>query len=116
MELAHPYRQLRRLIGDAAPNLVEEWKWNSPVWSHNGNVLAIGAFQDHVKINFFKGATLEDAQGIFNAGLDAKASRAIDIHEGERINEAAIKSLVRAAAALNDSKATKKTSAARKRS
>jgi hypothetical protein len=99
--------RLRKLIGDAAPELVEDWKWNTPVWSHKGNVLAVGAFQDHVKINFFKGASLDDPHGLFNAGLDAKASRAIDIHERDRIDEAGLKQLVRAATALNGG-ATKK--------
>src|SRR2546427_556642 len=93
--------QLRTLIHDAVPELMEEWKWNTPVWSHNGNVLAAGAFQDHVKVNFFKGASLDDPHGLFNAGLEAKASRAIDIRKGDRIKEAALKELVRAAAALN---------------
>ena len=59
-------------------SIVEEWKWETPVWSHNGNVLAFGAFKDHIKINFFKGALLDDPQGLFNAGLDAKKTRAID--------------------------------------
>jgi hypothetical protein len=93
--------QLRKLIRDAAPDAVEEWKWNTPVWSQNGNVLALGAFQDHVKINFFKGASLDDPHGLFNAGLEAKASRSIDMQEGDRINTAALKDLVRAAVALN---------------
>jgi hypothetical protein len=79
--LAH----LRELIRGAAPDLVEEWKWNTPVWSHNGNVVAVGAFQDHIKVNFFKGASLDDPQRLFNAGLDAKATRAIDIYEGDRL-------------------------------
>jgi hypothetical protein len=92
---------LRKLIREASPDLIEEWKWNSPVWSHNGNVIAIGAFQDHVKVNFFKGASLNDSHHLFNAGLDAKATRSIDIHENQRINEAALKNLVRAAVALN---------------
>ncbi|MGH7719453.1 MAG: DUF1801 domain-containing protein [Gemmatimonadaceae bacterium] len=96
--------RLRKLIGDAAPELVEEWKWNTPVWSMGGNVLAIGAFEDHVKINFFKGASLSDSHGLFNAGLEAKASRAIDLREGDRIDEAALKGLVRAAADLNRGK------------
>jgi hypothetical protein len=96
--------RLRKLIGDAAPELVEEWKWNTPMWSCNGNVVAVGAFKDHVKINFFKGASLDDPRGLFNAGLEAKASRAIDLHAGERINEAALKELVRAAVALNRGK------------
>lgn len=97
--------RLRKLILDAAPDLVEEWKWNTPVWSHNGNVVAIGAFQDHVKVNMFKGASLDDPQGLFNAGLDAKASRAIDLRRGDVIDEAAFKDLVRAALALNRGKA-----------
>jgi hypothetical protein len=91
--------RLRKLIRDAAPDLVEEWKWNTPVWSHNGNVVAVGAFRDHVKVNLFQGASLVDPQGLFNAGLDAKASRAIDIHQGAAIDEAAFKELVRAAVA-----------------
>jgi hypothetical protein len=93
--------QLRRLIGDAAPDAIEEWKWNTPVWSQNGNIVAIGAFADHVKVNFFKGASLDDPQRLFNAGLEAKASRGIDVHEGERINATGLKDLVRAAVALN---------------
>ena len=96
--------QLRKLIGEATPGVVEEWKWNTPVWSRNGNVVAVGAFRDHVKVNFFKGAMLDDAHGLFNAGLDAKASRAIDIRKGDRIKAAALKDLVRAAVALNRGK------------
>ena len=96
--------RLRKTIVEAVPGLVEEWKWNTPVFSLNGNVVAAGAFKDHVKVNFFKGALLKDPNGLFNAGLDAKASRAIDIHEGEALNEAALKDLVRAAAALNGAK------------
>src|SRR5262249_27439489 len=97
--------RLRKLILDAAPGLAEEWKWNTPVWSQNGNVVAVGAFQDHVKVNFFKGALLEDPHHLFNAGLDAKTSRAIDIHEGDVINEAALKELIRSAASAKDVKA-----------
>src|SRR3979411_2369815 len=81
--------RLRKVILDSAPGLIEDWKWNTPVWSHNGNVLAAGAFLDHGKCNFFKVASLSDPKHLFNAGLDAKASRAIDIHEGETLNEAA---------------------------
>jgi|SRR5215471_518908 len=95
--------RLRRLILAAAPVLVEEWKWNTPVWSHNGNVVAAGAFQDHCKINFFKGASLDDPDGLFNAGLDAKATRAIDIREGDILNEAALMQLIRTAVAHNSS-------------
>jgi len=107
-------KQLRKRILDAAPELVEEWKWNTPVWSHHGNVVAVGAFQDHVKINFFKGASLDDPHRLFNAGLDAKATRAIDLHKGERINEAAFKTLVRAAASTA-AKPARKTPRARTR-
>ena len=95
--------RLRKLILEAAPELTEEWKWDTPVWSQKGNVVAAGVFKDHVKLNFFKGASLEDPNGLFNAGLDAKATRAIDIHEGEAINEAALKDLVRTAVAHNAS-------------
>ena len=93
--------RLRKLILDAAPELTEEWKWDTPVWSHKGNVVAAGVFKDHVKFNFSKGASLEDPNGLFNAGLDAKATRAIDIAEGEAIHEAALKDLVRTAVAHN---------------
>jgi hypothetical protein len=107
--------RLRGLILAAAPDLVEEWKWNTPVWSRKGNVLAIGAFQDHVKINVFKGASLADPHGLFNAGLDAKASRAVDIHDGDAINETALSDLVRAAVALNRGTAKPRTAAAQKK-
>lgn len=94
-------KQLRRLILDAAPGMVEEWKWDTPVWSANGSVVAVGAFKDHVKVNFFNGALLKDPHKLFNAGLEAKTSRAIDIAEHDDINEAALKDLIRAAVAFN---------------
>ena len=100
--------RLRKLILEAAPGITEEWKWGTAVWSHNGNVVAVGAFKDHLKINFFKGASLKDPKGLFNAGLDAKATRAIDLHEGDKINEAVLKELIRAAVALNTSGGKKK--------
>ena len=100
--------RLRKLIHDAAPELAEDWKWGTPVWAHKGNVVAIGAFNDHVKLNFFKGASLEDPQGLFNAGLDAKATRAIDFFQGDNISEPALKKLVRAAVNLNASGGKKK--------
>ena len=100
--------RLRRLIREAAPELTEEWKWDTPVWSYKGNVVAAGVFKDHVKLNFFKGASLNDPQGLFNAGLDAKATRAIDMAEGEEINESALKELVRAGVAYNTSGSKKK--------
>ena len=99
--------RLRQLILEADPALVEEWKWETPVWSHNGNVVAAGAFKDHVKFNFFKGASLQDPHGLFNAGLDAKATRAIDFHEGDTLNEPALQELIRAAVAQNTSKQKK---------
>ena len=100
--------RLRKLILAAAPGITQEWKWGTAVWSHKGNVVAIGAFKDHLKINFFKGASLQDPKGLFNAGLEAKATRAIDLHEGDKINEAALKDLIRAAVALNTVSGKKK--------
>jgi hypothetical protein len=100
--------RLRVLILEAAPELTEEWKWDTPVWSYKGNVVAAGVFKDHVKLNFFKGASLEDPKGLFNAGLDAKATRAIDLTEDEEIDEAALKDLVRTAVAYNASGSKKK--------
>src|SRR3990170_5280434 len=93
--------RLRKLILAAAPDVTEEWKWGTAVWSHKGNVVAVGAFKDHLKINFFKGASLKDPQGLFNAGLDAKATRAIDLREGDKVDEPALRDLVRAAVDQN---------------
>lgn len=100
--------RLRKLIREAAPELAEEWKWDTPVWSYKGNVVAAGVFKDHVKLNFFKGASLPDPNKLFNAGLEAKATRAIDIQEDGTIDEAALTDLVRAAVAYNDSGSKKK--------
>jgi hypothetical protein len=100
--------RLRKVILDAAPDLAEEWKWGTAVWTSNGLVCAAGAFKDHVKLNFFKGASLKDPKRLFNAGLDAKSTRAIDFNEGVRIDEAALKALIRSAAAYNLAPATKK--------
>lgn len=100
--------RLRKLILESAPELTEEWKWDTPVWSYKGNVVAAGVFKDHVKLNFFKGASLSDPNGLFNAGLDAKTTRAIDLHEGEQIDESAFKDLVRAAVTYNASGRKKK--------
>src|SRR5215467_219807 len=104
--------RLRKLILEAAPGIVEEWKWNTPVWSLKKNIVAVGAFQDHVKVNFFQGASLNDPHGLFNAGLEAKATRAIDIYKDDVVNEAALKDLIRAAVELNSARPkpnTKKT-------
>ena len=100
--------QLRKTILEAAPDLVEEWKWDTPVFSHKGNVVATGVFKDHVKLNFFKGASLPDPKKLFNAGLEAKATRAIDITEGDKLDEAALKDLIRAAVDFNASGGKKK--------
>ena len=100
--------RLRALIREAAPELTEEWKWDTPVWSYRGNVAAAGVFKDHVKLNFFKGASLQDPKGLFNSGLDAKATRAIDIREGEKVDEAALKDLIRTAVAYNATGGKKK--------
>ena len=95
--------RLRNLILEAAPELTEEWKWETPVWSYKGNVVAAGAFKDHLKLNFFKGASLKDPKKIFNTGLEARTSRGIDIKKGGFIDEAALQELVRAAVALDAS-------------
>ena len=100
--------QLRKLILEAAPGITEEWKWDTPVWAHNGLVCATGAFKDHVKVNFFKGASLKDPKRLFNAGLEAKATRAIDFSEGDKIDASALKDLIRAAVALNVSSGPKR--------
>jgi hypothetical protein len=95
---------LRNLIHEADPEIIEQWKWFTAVFAHGGNVCAIAAFKDHVKLNFFAGAALPDPAKVINAGLDSKASRAIDFHQGDEINEQAVRDLVRAAVALNPKK------------
>jgi hypothetical protein len=100
--------RLRQLIHEAAPDITEEWKWGTAVWSQNGLVCSAGAFKDHVKLNFFKGASLKDPKGLFNAGLDAKATRAIDFSQGDDMDEAALKDLIRTAVAYNMSGSKKK--------
>jgi hypothetical protein len=101
--------RLRQLVLETDPALLEEWKWDTPVWSKHGNVVAAGVFKDHVKLNFFKGAVLPDPHRLFNAGLEAKATRAIDIHAGDTIDEPALQELIRAAVAQNASKKTRQT-------
>jgi len=93
--------KLRKIIHDADSAITEEWKWNTAVYSHNGLVIAVGAFKGNVKMNFFQGASLPDPHKLFNAGLEAKKTRAIDLHEGDKINEPALKDLIRAAIAQN---------------
>jgi len=97
---------VRALIKQSVPEVVEEWKWRGvPVWSHNGIICTGETYKSVVKLTFAKGASLEDPAGLFNASLEGNTRRAIDIHEGEAINEDAFKTLIRAAAALNRSKA-----------
>ena len=100
--------RLRKLILATDADITEEWKWETPVFALKGNVVAVGAFSDHVKLNFFKGASLSDPHSQFNAGLEAKATRAIDIHEGDVLNESALRDLIRAAIALNTAGGKKK--------
>ena len=94
--------QVRKLIHDADPDIQEEWKWmGTPVFSHDGIVCTGESYKQVVKLTFAKGASLEDPKKLFNSSLDGNVRRAIDIHEGEKINEAAFKQLVRAAVKLN---------------
>src|SRR6266571_8125772 len=93
--------KLRKIIHEAEPQIAEEWKWNTAVFSHNGLVVAVGAFKGNVKMNFFQGANLPDPRKLFNAGLDAKKMRSIDFHEGDAVDESALKELVRTAVAHN---------------
>jgi hypothetical protein len=97
--------RLRTLVKEADPEVVEEWKWNVPVWSHDGLICTGETYKNVVKMTFAKGAALKDPSGLFNSSLEGNTRRAIDFHEGERINEQALKTLVRAAVALNHSTA-----------
>jgi hypothetical protein len=99
-------RRLRTLVREADPEVVEEWKWRGvPVWSHDGMICTGETYKDVVKMTFARGAALKDPSGLFNASLDGSTRRAIDIHEGERIDEEALKALIRAAVTLNQSTA-----------
>jgi hypothetical protein len=101
--------RVRALIKQALPEVVEEWKWRGvPVWSHNGIICTGETYKSVVKLTFAKGASLGDPSGLFNASLEGNTRRAIDIHEGEDINEGAFKALMSAAAALNAVSSKKK--------
>jgi hypothetical protein len=107
--------RMRKLIKEADPDVVEEWKWvkpsspGTPVWSHDGIITTGETYKNVVKLTFAKGASLEDPAGLFNSSLEGNTRRAIDIHEGEEIDESAFKELVREAVALNSSgKSSKK--------
>ena len=95
--------QIRALIRQADPEIVEEWKWENPVWSHDGLVCTGESYKNVVKMTFAKGAALQDPSGLFNSSLGGSTRRAIDIHEGERINEDALRALIRSAVAVNTS-------------
>lgn len=102
--------RLRTLIRQADPDVVEEWKWvkpssgGTPVWSHAGGICTGEVYKNVVKLTFFKGASLEDPSGLFNSSLEGKVRRAIDVHEGDRIDENALKALILEAVDLNVSK------------
>src|SRR5438309_1368808 len=97
--------RLRALIKAADPDVVEEWKWNVPVWSHDGIICTGETYKQAVKLTFLKGASVKDPSKIFNSSLEGNARRAIDFHEGDKVDEKAFKALIRAAIALNQSKA-----------
>jgi len=98
--------RLRSLVKEADPDVIEEWKWRGvPVWSHNGLICTGETYKNVVKMTFAKGAALKDPSRLFNSSLDGNIRRAIDFHEGETVDEEALKTLVRAAVALNKSKA-----------
>src|SRR6187431_2867894 len=98
--------RVRALIKEADPEVVEEWKWRGvPVWSHDGIICTGETYKKAVKMTFMKGAALEDPSGLFNSSLDGNTRRAIDFHEGDKIDEKALKALVRAAVTLNASRA-----------
>ena len=97
--------RVRALVKEADPEVVEEWKWRGvPVWSHDGLICTGETYKNVVKMTFAKGAALTDPSGLFNSSLDGNTRRAIDFHEGEKVDEEALKALVRAAVALNQSK------------
>jgi hypothetical protein len=100
--------RLRALIQQAEPEVVEEWKWRVPVWSCDGILCTGETYKNVVKLTFAHGAALNDPDGLFNSSLDGNTRRAIDFHEGESVDEAAFKTLIRAAVALNKSKAESK--------
>ena len=94
--------RLRALIKEADPEVVEEWKWSIPVWSHDGLICTGETYKKVVKLTFAKGASLKDPSRLFNSSLEGNVRRAIDVHEGEEIDEVALKALVRAAVKLNE--------------
>jgi hypothetical protein len=96
--------QFRAIVIAVKPEITEEWKWSTPVWSHNGLVCACGVFKDHLRLNFFQGARLPEFKAIFNSGLDAKVSRGVVLKQGDILDTAGLSRLISAATALNISK------------
>src|SRR5438874_2049173 len=99
--------RMRQLIKEADPDVVEEWKWGNPVWSHGGIICTGESYKSVVKLTFAKGASLKDPARLFNSSLEGNTRRAIDIHEGEEVDESAFKALVHQAVALNSSRKSK---------
>ena len=97
--------RLRALIKEADPDVVEEWKWSGPVWSHDGLICTGETYKATVKMTFAKGASLKDPSGLFNSSLEGNVRRAIDLREGDKIDEKALKTLIRAAVTLNTASA-----------
>ena len=97
--------RLRALIKEADPDVVEEWKWSNPVWSHDGLICTGETYKSAVKTTFAKGASLADPSGLFNSSLDGNVRRAIDVREGDKLDKKALKALIQAAVALNKSSA-----------
>jgi len=95
--------RMRKLIKVADPDVVEEWKWGNPVWSHDGIICTGESYKNHVKLTFAKGASLKDPARLFNSSLAGNVRRAIDIHEGEKVDASAFKALARQAVAVNSS-------------
>jgi hypothetical protein len=101
--------RVRKLLHEADPDVVEDWKWRGvPTWYHEGIICTGETYKNYVKLTFAKGASLPDPAGLFNSSLEGNVRRAIDIHEGEKINTRALKALIKAAVALNESKVKKK--------
>jgi len=101
--------RMRKLIKAADPDVVEEWKWMNPIWSHDGIICTGESYKNHVKLTFAKGASLKDPARLFNSSLDGNTRRAIDIHEGKEVDASAFKALVRQAVALNRSDKSKRS-------
>ena len=106
--------RMRKLIKDADPEVIEEWKWmGTPIWSHDGIICTGESYKSHVKLTFAKGASLNDPARLFNSSLEGNVRRAIDIREGEEVDEAAFKTLVRQAVALNSASKSKRSKKAK---